>query len=99
MYNQSHSEYISVGSGIDFIFENQLIFQKLSKSIDVTTLEVSRKFVRPIDQQGEHESRRLWQHVTNALKLNDITNATEHKKMVCIFSRDIVIVIIIEYID
>jgi len=65
-------------SNLEFTYPNS---DKLSKSIDVTTLEVSRKFVRPIDQQGEHESRRLWQHVTNALKLNDITNATEHKKM------------------
>lgn len=39
-----------------------------------------RKKVRPIDKQGDFESRRLWQHVTNALRINDVNTATEHKR-------------------
>ncbi|XP_072163258.1 oxysterol-binding protein-related protein 11-like [Diadema setosum] len=38
------------------------------------------KRVRPISSQGEYESRRLWQHVTNSLKEGDINTATEHKR-------------------
>ncbi|XP_036365788.1 oxysterol-binding protein-related protein 11 isoform X1 [Octopus sinensis] len=51
-----------------------------TKTIDVSSLEIMRKCVRPISMQGEFESRRLWQHVTNALKLGDVNIATEHKK-------------------
>ncbi|XP_012935813.1 oxysterol-binding protein-related protein 11 [Aplysia californica] len=63
-------------SSLEFSYSNGT-----TKTVDVSTLPISGKFVRPIDQQGEHESRRLWQHVTNALKTNDINTATEHKRM------------------
>lgn len=53
----------------------------ISKTVDVNDLNVVRKSVRPIQKQEEHESRRLWEHVTNALKNNDIDTATEHKRL------------------
>ncbi|XP_063398561.1 oxysterol-binding protein-related protein 11-like isoform X1 [Mytilus trossulus] len=52
-----------------------------SKTIDVTSLETCKKKVRPIDKQGDFESRRLWQHVTNALRAHDVNTATEHKRL------------------
>lgn len=52
-----------------------------TQTIDVNTLEVTKKKVRPINQQGDFESRRLWQHVTNALRVNDVNTATEHKRI------------------
>ncbi|CAG2205288.1 ORP9_10_11 [Mytilus edulis] len=52
-----------------------------SKTIDVTSLETCKKKVRPIDKQGDFESRRLWQHVTNALRAHDVNIATEHKRL------------------
>jgi len=51
--------------------------------IDTQTLPVHKKKVRPLSKQGEYESRNLWRHVTNALRLNDISTATEHKSLVC----------------
>lgn len=42
--------------------------------------------VRPVEKQEEFESRRLWQHVTNALNVGDINTATEHKRFVSHFS-------------
>ncbi|XP_064601309.1 oxysterol-binding protein-related protein 11-like, partial [Liolophura sinensis] len=51
-----------------------------SQVIDVVDLKVYKKRVRPLDKQGEYESRRLWQHVTNALAVGDVNTATEHKK-------------------
>ncbi|XP_013420807.1 oxysterol-binding protein-related protein 11 isoform X1 [Lingula anatina] len=51
-----------------------------SKVIDVSKLEIKRKKVRPMSKLGDFESRKLWQHVTNALKLGDIETATEHKR-------------------
>eukprot|EP00116_Pleurobrachia_bachei_P014943 sb/3475205/ len=47
--------------------------------IDTTTLAVINKTVRPIYEQRENESRRLWRHVTLALQQNDIDSATEAK--------------------
>ncbi|KAF6035977.1 OSBPL11 [Bugula neritina] len=49
--------------------------------IDTQTLPVHKKKVRPLSKQGEYESRNLWRHVTNALRLNDISTATEHKSL------------------
>uniref|UniRef100_A0A8C9WES2 Oxysterol-binding protein n=1 Tax=Scleropages formosus TaxID=113540 RepID=A0A8C9WES2_SCLFO len=51
-----------------------------TRVIDVTKLPVTKKHVRPIEQQGPYESRRLWQHVTESLRQKDIDKATEHKR-------------------
>lgn len=62
-------------SFFEFTYENGE-----TKVIDVSNLEIMRKSVRPISSQGEFESRKLWRHVTNALRLGDVNIATEHKK-------------------
>lgn len=50
-----------------------------TKVIDTNKLPVIRKTIRPVDKQGQTESRRLWQHVTAALKEGNVDLATEHK--------------------
>ncbi|XP_073703344.1 oxysterol-binding protein-related protein 10 isoform X2 [Garra rufa] len=50
-----------------------------TKVIDTSKLPVIKKKIRPLDKQSHYESRRLWQHVTAALKAGDIDAATEHK--------------------
>uniref|UniRef100_A0A4W4HLP2 Oxysterol-binding protein n=1 Tax=Electrophorus electricus TaxID=8005 RepID=A0A4W4HLP2_ELEEL len=50
-----------------------------TKVIDTSKLPVIMKRIRPLEKQGQYESRRLWQHVTQALKEGDIDGATEHK--------------------
>ncbi|XP_062847403.1 oxysterol-binding protein-related protein 10 isoform X2 [Trichomycterus rosablanca] len=50
-----------------------------TKVIDTTKLPVIKKKICPVEKQGQYESRRLWQHVTSALKAGDIDTATEHK--------------------
>ncbi|XP_076858532.1 oxysterol-binding protein-related protein 11 isoform X2 [Brachyhypopomus gauderio] len=52
-----------------------------TRLIDVTKLPVIRKRVRPSDQQGPYESRRLWRHVTESLQQKDMEKATEHKRL------------------
>uniref|UniRef100_A0A1A8JFC2 Oxysterol-binding protein n=1 Tax=Nothobranchius kuhntae TaxID=321403 RepID=A0A1A8JFC2_NOTKU len=52
-----------------------------TRVVDVTKLPVTRKCVRPIEKQTPTESRRLWQHVTEALRVKDIEKATEHKRI------------------
>ncbi|CAM4640158.1 unnamed protein product [Leuciscus chuanchicus] len=50
-----------------------------TKVIDTNKLPVIRKMIRPVEKQGRRESRRLWSHVTAALKEGNIDLATEHK--------------------
>ncbi|XP_071795952.1 oxysterol-binding protein-related protein 11-like isoform X2 [Asterias amurensis] len=50
------------------------------KVIDTTKLSSIPKRIRPVAKQGPFESRRLWQNVTNSLKIGDINTATEHKR-------------------
>jgi len=52
--------------------------------VNVHDNKIWHKRVRPTVKQGDFESRRLWQHVTNALRVGDINTATEHKKFVSI---------------
>lgn len=54
----------------------------MKKVIDVKDIPIEKKRVRPVKLQGDFESRRLWQHVTNALKVGDINTASEHKRVV-----------------
>lgn len=38
-----------------------------------------RRYTVPVDQQGEYESERLWQHVSAAILRDDLNAATEEK--------------------
>lgn len=51
-----------------------------TRCVDLTTLPVTRKRVRPLEKQGLFESRRLWSHVTEELMAKNIEKATEHKR-------------------
>ncbi|XP_023694804.1 oxysterol-binding protein-related protein 10 isoform X2 [Paramormyrops kingsleyae] len=51
-----------------------------TKAIDTSKLPVIKKKIRPLEKQGQHESRRLWRHVTAALKDGNMDSATEHKR-------------------
>ncbi|XP_061738109.1 oxysterol-binding protein-related protein 10 isoform X2 [Nerophis ophidion] len=50
-----------------------------TKVIDTTKLAITKKKMRPLEQQGRTESRRLWRHVTKSLKDGNMDEATEHK--------------------
>ena len=47
--------------------------------VDTEVLSVVPKLVKPICDQKENESRRLWRDVTLALRNNDIDKATAAK--------------------
>ncbi|CAL8068706.1 unnamed protein product [Calicophoron daubneyi] len=66
-------------------WNNVLEFEQLTQggkkwTIDVNRLPVLPKRVRPIVNQRPEESRCLWQHVTDALKMGNIQLATEKKR-------------------
>jgi len=48
--------------------------------IDVAKMKIVKKQVRPISQQNDNESRKLWREVTAGLKFNNIDKATHAKQ-------------------
>uniref|UniRef100_A0A915KGJ6 Oxysterol-binding protein n=1 Tax=Romanomermis culicivorax TaxID=13658 RepID=A0A915KGJ6_ROMCU len=48
--------------------------------LDVHQIPVVKKLVAPISQQGDFESRKLWRHVTAALKQKNVHLATKAKQ-------------------
>ncbi|XP_034479809.1 oxysterol-binding protein-related protein 9 isoform X2 [Drosophila innubila] len=50
--------------------------------VDVNRIPIFKKQVRPIVEQDEYESRRVWKEVTAGLKFNDIERATNAKFVV-----------------
>nr|CAI5867801.1 unnamed protein product [Callosobruchus analis] len=52
----------------------------MEEHIDVNNLSVIKKQVRPIREQDENESRRLWKEVTAGLRFNEIDKATNAKQ-------------------
>ncbi|XP_047116851.1 oxysterol-binding protein-related protein 9 isoform X1 [Schistocerca piceifrons] len=47
--------------------------------VDVNRIDITKKRVRPIAEQSDNESRRLWKEVTAGLRLKDIERATNAK--------------------
>jgi oxysterol-binding protein-related protein 9/10/11 len=47
--------------------------------LDLSTLRVIPKVVRPLDRQQPHESRKLWDSVTSRLLKKEYNEATKHK--------------------
>lgn len=56
-----------------------LALQEPTEFVNVNSLRIIKKKVRPISQQEENESRKLWKDVTVGLKFNDIDKATTAK--------------------
>ncbi|XP_046860517.1 oxysterol-binding protein-related protein 11-like [Xenia sp. Carnegie-2017] len=64
---------------MDFSEEVRLISEK-TKVIEPYLLKKTPKKLRPIVKQDENESRRLWRHVTEAVRCDDINIAAEEKE-------------------
>lgn len=56
---------------------------------DTHKSRLSKPTVRPLDEQGEFESRRLWKKVTDALAARDHTVATEEKFQIENYQREL----------
>lgn len=48
--------------------------------MDVNSLNIIKKQVKPISEQADNESRRLWKEVTAGLRFNEIDKATNAKQ-------------------
>lgn len=53
--------------------------KKTEVFVDVNKIPIFKKNVRPISEQTENESRRIWVDVTAGLRFNDIDRATTAK--------------------
>ncbi|KAB0805485.1 hypothetical protein PPYR_02455 [Photinus pyralis] len=53
--------------------------EKPEEFVNVNNLSIIKKQIRPINEQTDNESRKLWKEVTRALKFNDIDKATTAK--------------------
>ena len=58
---------------------NKSLQPKSEPFVDTKTLPVIKKQVKPINEQEDYESRKLWKHVTLALKKQNVDEATEAK--------------------
>lgn len=54
--------------------------EQTEEFINVHNLNIIKKIVKPISQQMENESRKLWKEVTAGLKFNNIDMATNAKQ-------------------
>ncbi|QLG72669.1 hypothetical protein HG535_0D03770 [Zygotorulaspora mrakii] len=75
-------EYYEIsGKWNDVMYIKDLRDKCFKKTIlfDTSKATVSKPKVRPLSEQGEYESRRLWKKVTDALAMRDHEVATEEK--------------------
>lgn len=52
---------------------------RIEQFINVSSLHITKKIVRPIEQQKDNESRKVWKEVTAGLRLNNVAHATNAK--------------------
>lgn len=56
--------------------------KKTEDFLDLTSLEKPKPFVKPVEEQDELESRRIWQKVSEALKAGDYATASTEKSTI-----------------
>lgn len=61
---------------ISFFFQEKQVFWNPTPAVRKTRL---KRYTVPLDQQGEFESERLWQHVSAAILRDDMNAATDEK--------------------
>lgn len=66
-----------------------LIYQEWKILLDMDELALIPKLVRPLEEQEEHESRRLWEPVTQNLLAKNWGEATKQKQVIEQKQRDI----------
>nr|XP_023024063.1 oxysterol-binding protein-related protein 9 [Leptinotarsa decemlineata] len=72
--------FLTVSGEWNGVMEYKWTDKEIEEQVDVNTLHIIKKQVKPISQQEENESRRLWKEVTAGLKFNEIDRATNAKQ-------------------
>ena len=57
--------------------------------VDTQSMSIIKKRVKPISQQQEYESRRLWKDLTYHLRMGNVSNATDTKCAIEQHQRDL----------
>ncbi|KAJ8925522.1 hypothetical protein NQ315_009361 [Exocentrus adspersus] len=72
--------FLSITGEWNGVMEYKWTEKETEEQIDVNTLTIIKKQVKPIREQEENESRRLWKEVTAGLRFNEIDRATNAKQ-------------------
>lgn len=72
--------FLTVSGEWNGVMEYKWTEKETEEQVDVNTLPIIKKQVKPISEQEENESRRLWKEVTAGLKFNEIDKATNAKQ-------------------
>ncbi|VEN34123.1 unnamed protein product, partial [Callosobruchus maculatus] len=72
--------FLTISGEWNGVMEYKWTEREMEEHIDVNNLSVIKKQVRPIREQDENESRRLWKEVTAGLRFNEIDKATNAKQ-------------------
>ncbi|CAH1981327.1 unnamed protein product [Acanthoscelides obtectus] len=72
--------FLTISGEWNSVMEYKWTERDMEEHIDVNNLSVIKKQVRPIREQEDNESRRLWKEVTAGLKFNEIDKATNAKQ-------------------
>ncbi|XP_018574474.2 oxysterol-binding protein-related protein 9 [Anoplophora glabripennis] len=72
--------FLTVSGEWNGVMEYKWTEKETEEQVDVNTLTIIKKQVKPICEQDENESRRLWKEVTAGLKFNEIDKATNAKQ-------------------
>ncbi|QLQ78192.1 hypothetical protein HG537_0A04390 [Torulaspora globosa] len=90
--DKSGKEYYEItGKWNDVMYIKDLTDKNSKKVVlfDTHKSKVSKPKVRPLNEQGEYESRRLWKKVTDALAKRDHEVATEEKYKIESYQREL----------
>ncbi|CAF0803317.1 unnamed protein product [Didymodactylos carnosus] len=80
MYGPDKKEFCKIDGEWNGVMYAKYSDTKISDIFfDTKTTPIMKKIVRPIKEQGEFESRRLWKDVTYCLKSKQLEKATEAK--------------------
>ncbi|XP_072378379.1 oxysterol-binding protein-related protein 9 isoform X1 [Diabrotica undecimpunctata] len=72
--------FLTVSGEWSGIMDYKWTDRETEEYVDVNQLNIIKKQVKPISQQEENESRKLWKEVTAGLKFNEIDRATAAKQ-------------------
>ncbi|XP_046661872.1 oxysterol-binding protein-related protein 9 isoform X2 [Homalodisca vitripennis] len=76
---QEKKPFLSITGEWNGVMEAKWSDGRTEQFINVDNLTITKKIVRPVEQQKDNESRRLWKEVTAGLRLNNVSHATNAK--------------------
>ncbi|GIX97681.1 hypothetical protein CDAR_257191 [Caerostris darwini] len=80
-YDEEKKPFLTVTGEWNGIMETKGANGETEVFVDTRTIPIIKKRVKPLVEQEEYESRKLWKDVTTALRIRNVEAATEAKYM------------------